>query len=242
MDLPHTLDRAILIEAPRDVVFRYFTDDARWASWWGAGSTIDARPGGRVYIRLPGAVEVTGEVIEVASPTHIVFTYGFVSGKPIPPGHSRVTIRLETAGRATRVRLQHEFADPTVRDEFVQGWRYQLSLFANVVADEVHRDADRIIDAWFAAWAETNEAERSRALNSVAVPNATAASTASKSSLTTSARRNASWRACACRSLERCATVREPCSPIGRRSGRTDNLAAVARTSSGSRQTVESNQ
>jgi uncharacterized protein YndB with AHSA1/START domain len=171
MDLPHTLDRAILIEAPRDVVFRYFTDDARWASWWGAGSTIDARPGGRVYIRLPGAVEVTGEVIEVASPTHIVFTYGFVSGKPIPPGHSRVTIRLEAAGRATRVRLQHEFADPTVRDEFVQGWRYQLSLFANVVADEVHRDADRIIDAWFAAWAETNEAARSRALNSVAVPN-----------------------------------------------------------------------
>jgi uncharacterized protein YndB with AHSA1/START domain len=170
MDLPHTLDRTILIEAPRELVFRYFTDDERWASWWGAGSTIDARPGGRVYIRLPGAVEVTGEIVEVAPPTHIVFTYGFVSGKPIPPGTSRVSIRLETVGRGTRVSLRHQFADAAVRDEFVQGWRYQLSLFANVVADELHGDADRMVDAWFAAWAEPNEAERTRAFNSIAVP------------------------------------------------------------------------
>ncbi|PYR87861.1 MAG: hypothetical protein DMF84_30450 [Acidobacteria bacterium] len=170
MDLPHTLDRTILIEAPRDLVFRYFTDNARWSAWWGAGSTIDARPGGRVFIRLPGAVEVTGEIVEVAPPTHIVFTYGFVSGKPIPPGTSRVSIRLETVERGTRVSLSHEFADAAVRDEFVQGWRYQLSLFANVVADEVHGDVERIVDTWFAALAETNEGDRQRALESVATP------------------------------------------------------------------------
>ena len=25
---------------------RYFTDNTRWAAWWGPGSTIDPRPGG----------------------------------------------------------------------------------------------------------------------------------------------------------------------------------------------------
>ena len=93
--LAHQLDRTLVIGAPPALVFRYFTDSSRWAAWWGAGSTIDARPGGRVYIRYPGDVEVVGEVIEVAPPSHIVFTYGFVKGAPVPPGGSRVTIRLQ---------------------------------------------------------------------------------------------------------------------------------------------------
>jgi len=55
-------------------VFGYFTDSAHWAAWWGAGSTIDARAGGRVLIRYPNGVQVSGEVIEVAEPERIVFT------------------------------------------------------------------------------------------------------------------------------------------------------------------------
>jgi uncharacterized protein YndB with AHSA1/START domain len=94
--LPHALDRTVLIEAEPETVFRFFTDSARWAMWWGAGSTIDARPGGQLRIRYPGGVEATGEVIEVDAPRRLVFTYGYVSGKPIPPGASLVTIRLST--------------------------------------------------------------------------------------------------------------------------------------------------
>jgi uncharacterized protein YndB with AHSA1/START domain len=168
MTLPHVLDRTILIEAPQEVVFSYFTDDARWAAWWGAGSTIDPRPGGRVYIRYPGNVEVAGEVIETAPPDRIVFTYGFVSGKPIPPGSSRVTIRLEPVATGTRLRLEHAFAEAEPRDHHVQGWRYQLSVFANVVADELHREAARTVDAWFALWSETDEEARRRSLTQIA--------------------------------------------------------------------------
>src|SRR6185295_11811411 len=80
MSLPHRVDRTITILAPVDTVFRFFTDSARWASWWGAGSTIDATPGGRVLIRHPGGTEVTGEVLEIAPPKRIVFTYGNASG------------------------------------------------------------------------------------------------------------------------------------------------------------------
>jgi len=169
MELAHRLDRTIVIGAPQEVVFGFFTDDERWASWWGQGSTVDARPGGRVYIRYPGNVEVTGEVIEAAPPDRFVFTYGFVSGKPIPPGSSRVTIRLESVRSGTRLHLLHEFADAGVRDQHVQGWRYQLSVFANVVADRVHRESERTVDAWFGAWVEGDEEARRRVLSEIAV-------------------------------------------------------------------------
>lgn len=166
--LPHRLDRSVEIRASRETVFRYFTDSARWATWWGSGSTIDARQGGRVRICYPGGVEVTGEVLAVNAPEQIVFTYGYASGTPIPAGSSRVTIRLESVGTATRVHLVHEFAEAGVRDQHVQGWRYQLSLFGNVVADEVHAGAAAVVDAWFGAWSESNEEVRRQRLSGVA--------------------------------------------------------------------------
>ncbi len=113
---------------------------------------IRAKPGGKVYIRHPNGIESLGEVLEVDHPERIAFTYGFVGGKPIPPGSSRVTIRLEPDDVGTRLHLRHEFPDAATRDEHVQGWRFQLSLFSNVVANEVYAHAANAVDAWFGAW------------------------------------------------------------------------------------------
>jgi len=149
--LPHSLRRTI--------------ESGAWASWWGAGSAIDARPGGALRIRYPNGVEVEGEVLEIAPPRRIVFTYGFVSGDPIPAGGSRVTVELSDAGGgATRLELVHELADAAARDHHVQGWRYQLSLFANVVADALHAGAEAKADAWFACWSEPDGERRREAL------------------------------------------------------------------------------
>jgi uncharacterized protein YndB with AHSA1/START domain len=167
--LPHQLDRTITIAAPPAVVFRYFTDSARWAAWWGAGSTIDPRPGGAMRIRYPNGIEVSGEVVSVREPESIVFTYGYASGQPMGPGASRVAISLEHAGRSgTRLHLRHEFADAAVRDHHVQGWRYQLAVFANVVSNELHADAAAAVDGWFALWADPDAASRERTLAALA--------------------------------------------------------------------------
>ena len=168
--LSYTLDRTVLIQATRETVFRYFTDSSRWAAWWGAGSTIDARPGGKVYIRHPNGIETLGEVVELQSPERIVFTYGFATGKPIPPGASTVTIRLEAEAAGTRLYLLHEFAESTVRDQHVQGWRFQLSLFANAVSNEVNGGAADLVDAWFTAWRTSDDSDRDRALRQIASP------------------------------------------------------------------------
>jgi uncharacterized protein YndB with AHSA1/START domain len=169
-DLPHQLDRTLLIKAKPETVFRYFTDNTRWANWWGAGSAIDATAGGKVSIRYPNGAEARGEVLEVAPPERIVFTYGYASGTPIPPGGSRVTIDLERNGEGTRLTLRHEFENAAVRDQHAQGWRYQLSLFANIVSNEAFADASKAVDAWFRAWVIAEEPARAELLNRIAAP------------------------------------------------------------------------
>ena len=168
--LPYTLDRSVTIRATPETVFRFFTDSARWAAWWGAGSTIDPRPGGRVFIRYANGTEASGEVLELSAPARVVFTFGYASGKPMPPGSSRVTIRLADHEEGTRVILTHEFAEEAVRNEHVQGWRYQLSLFANVVADEANAQAAEAIDVWFRAWSIADDADRESVLRAIVEP------------------------------------------------------------------------
>jgi uncharacterized protein YndB with AHSA1/START domain len=168
--LPYQLDRTITIHADREVVFAFLTDSARWAAWWGAGSTIDPRPGGDVRIRYPGGTEALGTVVDVHPPDRIVFTYGYASGQPIAPGGSTVTIELEADRRGTRLHLSHAVADEATRDAHVQGWRYQLSLFSNVVADAVNAAAGELVDAWFEAWADPDSGHRRSTLDRIAAP------------------------------------------------------------------------
>jgi uncharacterized protein YndB with AHSA1/START domain len=172
-ELCHSLTRTVVIRARRDAVFRYFTDDARWAGWWGKGSTIDPRPGGRVLIRYPNGVEVTGEVLEIAAPERILFTYGYASGTPIAPGGSRVSIRLEAIPAGTRLHLEHQLDDASTRDAHVQGWRYQMAVFGNVVMDELNAQAAERVDAWFSAWSQPDAALRNAVVERITSPDIT---------------------------------------------------------------------
>ena len=166
--MPYRLDREVVIHAPRDAVFSYFTDSARWARWWGQGSTIDPRAGGAVLIVHPGGVQVAGEILEIDPPARLVFTYGYVSGTPMPVGASVVTLRLDDDRQGTRLNLSHLFADEKVRDEMVQGWRYQLAVFGNLVADDANTGATAAVADWFAAWSEPDAARREAVLDRLA--------------------------------------------------------------------------
>lgn len=169
-ELNAQLERTILIEASPATVFAYFTDSALWARWWGEGSSIDARPGGAMRILYPGNNEALGEVVAVEPPHRIVFTYGYASGEPIAAGASQVTITLRAVDRGTELELRHAFADPAVRATHIQGWRFQLALFANLVTDTLHAEAAALADAWYAVWAETDSARRGAELARIATP------------------------------------------------------------------------
>jgi uncharacterized protein YndB with AHSA1/START domain len=161
--LPHVLDREVLIRAPRALVFEFFRDPQRFADWWGAGSSIEGRVGGALRIAYPGGTVAAGQVLEYEPPARVVFSYGYEGpGQPIAPGASRVTVELRDDPHGTLLHLRHEFADATVRDHHVQGWRYHLAVFAVVATRQALAAAVAGLPRWFAAWSEDDEQARAR--------------------------------------------------------------------------------
>lgn len=155
----YSLKRSVLVRATRSTVFRHFADSSRFASWWGQGSEIDAKPGGTVRIVYPNGVVALGAVVEISQPDRIVFTYGYEDpSKPIRPGGSRVSVTLEADEDGTWVHLGHDgLENASTRDLHSPGWRFQLSLLANVAANEQHAAVADRIDAFFSAWSGAGE-------------------------------------------------------------------------------------
>jgi len=166
LPLENVVERTVLILARRETVFRYFTDIERFAAWWGPGSSIEGRPGGAVRIRYPNGETASGTVVEIAPPERIVFTYGYdTPGKGIAPGGSTVRVELQERRTGTLVTLRHEVDSPKTRDAHVAGWRFQLSLFSNVVAKEAHAGLAAVLDRYFAAWNAKTADERAADLD-----------------------------------------------------------------------------
>jgi len=167
--LPHVLDRSVVIRACPETVYCFFTDSARFAAWWGEGSSIDPTPGGAVRIAGPGGMLVTGNVVELQPASRVSFTYGYEGNNRelIPPGGSLVTITLEHHPEGTMLRLRHHLATVAARDAHGQGWRYHLALFANAVAREAHGGAEVLVDRYLAVWSEPDATKRQAELAAV---------------------------------------------------------------------------
>ncbi len=105
-----------VFNAPRDLVFKAWTDPELVAKWWGPKSftnpvcEFDARPGGKIRIdmRAPnGTVHpMTGAVLEVVDGERLVFTSvaDDRDGNTLIEGHTIVT--FEDLGEKTKVTVQ----------------------------------------------------------------------------------------------------------------------------------------
>jgi len=161
MTLVPTIHREALLRATRATVYGFLSDSARFAAWWGKGSTITPRVGGQVLIHFANGVEVGGDVLEVIPTEHLVFTYGFRDPAKKPAwGGSRVVFQLADRPEGCALALHHEFPDSASRDGHVDGWGYQLAVLAGLVAREQHADLTARIDGWFAAWSTDEAGER----------------------------------------------------------------------------------
>jgi uncharacterized protein YndB with AHSA1/START domain len=163
-DAPSDRDFVIsrVFAAPRELVWRAWTDPAHLSRWWGPAEftnpvcEMDLRPGGayRIVMRSPEGNEypLTGNCVEVVPPERLVLTMD-TSGHPdswhklINPHHKTgenaagpmvQTIMFENVDGKTKVTVRTRFESSTIRDGMLkvgmnEGWSQSLDRLGDVL-------------------------------------------------------------------------------------------------------------
>jgi uncharacterized protein YndB with AHSA1/START domain len=133
-----------VFDAPRDLVFRAWTERDRLQRWWGPHGysnpvcEIDARPGGAIYIEMvgpDGSYPITGEFLEIAAPERLVFTEVVLDSNRDPMFEGLNVVTFEEDNGKTRltvrVMITRAGVDLTGMD---QGWSEMLERLTGEVA------------------------------------------------------------------------------------------------------------
>jgi uncharacterized protein YndB with AHSA1/START domain len=145
-------------DAPRELVFKVWTDPYHVAQWWGPHgfriplSKVDARVGGRFEVHMQGddgiLLPSVGEFHEVVAPERIVFT----SNLEGPDGRKLIevvnTVSLDEDGGRTRMTLHVKVlrAEPEIAAKLAgmeQGWSQSLERLEAEILRNAQKSAAR---------------------------------------------------------------------------------------------------
>ena len=141
-----------IFDAPRDLVFKAWTDPERLQRWWGPkGFTnpvceVDVRPGGaiRIHMRAPDGIvyPMTGVFHEIMEPERLVFTSRALDSNGEPLFEVLNTVTFSEEGGKTKLTLHARVLN--VKGDAAQhlagmeqGWSMSLDRLADRLATEV---------------------------------------------------------------------------------------------------------
>jgi uncharacterized protein YndB with AHSA1/START domain len=140
------------IEAPREDVFRAWTDPDELRRWWGPGeftcpeAQVDLRPGGSYRLVMqPTAGDpmvLIGTYREVEPPSRLVYTWRWETGPAADGSESLVTVEFRDRGDRTELVLTHsEFPASHGPAPYQMGWEGGLVKFEALFAGTSAVDA-----------------------------------------------------------------------------------------------------
>ncbi len=172
-------DRSIVItrvlDAPRERVFKAWTDPEDFARWWGPNGfttpacRMDVRPGGVLHycMRSPEGRDFWGKGIyrEIVEPERIVYidTFADADGNPVEPAQyglspgwpsgTLVTVTFARHEGQTQLTLEHAAgpAPDSERDMCQQGWDESLDRLAGFLATAPTRTGSEALARQFEA-------------------------------------------------------------------------------------------
>jgi uncharacterized protein YndB with AHSA1/START domain len=140
---PSAADRELVVtrvfDAPRDLVWKVWSDPAHLVHWWGPRDfttpslAVDFRAGGgyRACIRSPEGRDywMRGSYWEIEAPERLVFTFAWEEPEGQPGHETLVTVGLTEEGPKTRLTFyQALFESVGQRNAHQEGWAECLDL------------------------------------------------------------------------------------------------------------------
>jgi uncharacterized protein YndB with AHSA1/START domain len=134
-----------IIDAPREQVFRAWTEPEEIRCWWGPGeftcpeADVDLRPGGTYRLAMqPSAGDpfiVGGTYREVEPPARLVYTWRWETGPAADGSESVVTVEFRARGEQTELTLTHtDFPASHGPAPYRMGWEGGLEKFEALFA------------------------------------------------------------------------------------------------------------
>jgi uncharacterized protein YndB with AHSA1/START domain len=130
------------IEAPRDAVYRAWTDPSWFRRWFGPRDVsiphldLDVRVGGKYRVELEsaqGTAYLFGTYLEVQRPARLAYTFCW-GGAAREIAETRVTVEFHERGAETEVVITHERQpSPAVREFHESGWTVSLGRLAELI-------------------------------------------------------------------------------------------------------------
>jgi uncharacterized protein YndB with AHSA1/START domain len=133
---------SIEIAADPDRVFDYFVQPELLVRWMGDRARLEARDGGVFAVDINGVI-IRGHFVRVERPRLIEIAWGEAGNDAMPPGSTRLVVRLTAGGEGTIVELEHHGLVPDEARKHAMGWPHFLERLG-VAA----RGGDPGVDPW----------------------------------------------------------------------------------------------
>jgi uncharacterized protein YndB with AHSA1/START domain len=144
-----------VFDAPRELVFKAWTDEKLLARWWGPDgfttpiAEVDARPGGKLNVVMEDTAgliaqgsryPMTGQFDEVMAPERLVFTASAImDGQPVLDSTTTVTFVEQDGKTMLTVHVVVIRATPAAEGPLAgmeAGWNQQLDKLGSFVAQQ----------------------------------------------------------------------------------------------------------
>lgn len=113
------------IEAAPEQVFDYFVKPELLVRWMGDFAKLEATDGGLFAVDINGVI-IRGEFVRVERPHLVEIAWGEAGNAAMPPGSTRLVVRLTPLSGGTRVQLTHSGLVAGEAEKHAVGWPHFL--------------------------------------------------------------------------------------------------------------------
>lgn len=140
-----TFRTTLVVEAAPDRVFEHFVRPELLIRWMGDAARLEARDGGLFAVDINGVL-IRGCYVRIERPHLIEIAWGEAGNALMPPGATRLVVRLSTHGGGTLLELEHSGLTPVEAGKHGMGWPHFLGRLAQLAGG-----ADPGPDPWAVA-------------------------------------------------------------------------------------------